>query len=111
MNPIGPNELGELPSPMPHEGDPFKRMERILGDDMARIDIRVRVQTLIDAFETKYGYLPEWARVSFDLLHASGPAVYREGDKVCGLYFRILLEERNRVEVGISLLEDKSGKK
>ena len=83
-------------------GDPELRTKRLLDRDLARAKIHALVkQAKVEYFDT-FKCEPSWARVTFDLVHAAGAALLKDGDTIAGLPFVLDMTHRLRVEVGSS---------
>ena len=108
MNPIPSDGFETAPVyPEPVRiGDPVVRFQNLMAAEAVRKEIYNRTAALVLAYRKTYNADPTWVRVSFDLVHKAGTPVFRAPCSVCGLVFRMLLEENNRIEVGNSVLED-----
>lgn len=87
------------------EGDPSKRMEAVLKDDMLRLEIYDRTKQAAAKFFTTFGCQPSWVRVSFDLVYRNHHPVYQTGDTINGLAFMIDIQTKDTIEVGSSQVD------
>lgn len=105
MNPIGSQELLHTNVGGVADLDTPARFAKVLSDDMLRLVIYDRVKSCIEDYRKQFGAEPLWVRISYDIISRNGPPLFKEGETVCGLLFRTLLEENDAVEVGASVRE------
>jgi hypothetical protein len=88
----------------PHEGDPSKRMQRVLAQDMVRLEVYDRVKRAMHIYRERYQCEPMWVRVSDDLVNRCGDPVFQQPCTICGLAYIPTGDIANAVEVGSSAL-------